>query len=77
MVWGSRSNSSTVDEAVQPCASSSMAYHLLSLPKGPFPGRWRQNHPAAQGLGIHLPLFQKPVHLPHAHHQPLATPKTS
>ena len=27
MVWGSRSNASAVDEAVQPCASSSMAYH--------------------------------------------------
>ena len=26
---------------------------------------------------IHLPLFEKPVYLPHPHHQPLAASKTS
>ena len=77
MVCGSRSNTSAVAAAVQPWASSQMAFQPLSLPKGPFPGRWRQNHPATQGLSIHLPLFQKPVHLSQAHHQPPANRKTS
>ena len=39
------------------------------VPTLPLPGRGRQNHPPAQILDFHLPLFQKPLYLPHAHHQ--------
>ena len=41
------------------------------MPAFPFPGCGSQNHPPVQILGIHLPLFEKPVYLPHTHHQPL------
>ena len=42
----------------------------------PLPGCGSQNHPPPQVLDSHLPLFQRPVYLPHAHHQPLPTPNS-
>ena len=38
----------------------------------PLPGRRRHNHPPAQIPGFHLPLFEKPLYLPHTHHPPLS-----
>ena len=51
-----------------------MACHLLSLPKGPLPGRRRRNKPPVQVPGIHPPLFEKPLYLSHTHHQPIPDP---
>ena len=73
IVCGSRSSASAVAAALKPWASSSMAYHRSRSP----PGRQRQYHPPPQVLHSHLPLFQRPVYLSHAHHQPPATPETS
>ena len=47
------------------------------VPPFPLPGRGSQNHPPPQVLDSHLPLFQRPVYLPHAHHQPRAISETS
>ena len=44
------------------------------VPPFPFPGRRRQDRPPPQVLGSHPPLFQRPVYLPHAHHQPPQLP---
>ena len=46
------------------------------LPPLPLPGCGRQNHPPPQVLDSHLPLFQRPVYLPHPHHQPFAISET-
>ena len=35
------------------------------------------HYPPPQVLDSHLPLFQRPIYLPHAHHQPLAISETS
>ena len=40
------------------------------VPPLPLPGRRRQGHPSTQILDFHLPLFQRPIYLPHAHHLP-------
>ena len=45
------------------------------VPAFPLPGRGRQNHTSVHILGIHLPLFEKPVRLPHSHHQPPQLPR--
>ena len=39
----------------------------------PLPGRRRHNHPPSQIPGFHLPLFEKPLYLPHTHHRPPST----
>ena len=44
------------------------------VPSFTFPGCRRQNKPPVQIPGIHLPLFEKPVNLPHTHHHPLPNP---
>ena len=41
------------------------------VPSFPLPGGRCQNKPPVQIPDIHLPLFEKPVYLPHTHHQPL------
>ena len=74
MVCGSRSKASAVPDAVQPWASSQIACHLQSLSRGPLPGRGRQNKSPVKIPGIHLPLFEKPVYLPHSYHHPLPDP---
>ena len=47
------------------------------VPPFPLPGCGSQNHTPPQVLDSHLPLFQRPVYLPHVHHQPLAISETS
>ena len=42
----------------------------------PLPWRRRQDHPSTQILDFHLSLFQRPVYLPHADHQPSPNPCT-
>ena len=49
----------------------------LPPPPLPLPGCGRQNHPPPQVLDSPLPLFQRPVYLPHPHHQPFAISETS
>ncbi len=77
LLCGSRPRACAVPEAVHLWARSQMACHLLSLSKGPLPGRGCQNKPPPQVLDSHLPLFEKPVYLPHPHHQPLAISEAS
>ena len=40
------------------------------VPPLPLPWRRCQDHPSTQILDFHLPLFQRPIYLPHAHHLP-------
>ena len=77
MVCGSRSSASATAEAVHPWASNQTACHLLSLPKGPLPRRWRQYHPPVHILHTHFPLLKQPLYPPHTHHQPLSPAKAN
>ena len=45
-----------------------------SVPASPLSGLGRQNRPPVQVPGIHVPLFQKPVHPSHSRHQPRPYP---
>ena len=76
MVCGSRSSASAV-ACCSPAVGQKpqMAYHHLSLSKGPFPGHRRQNQPQAPARHIHLPSFEKLVHIPHTHHHPSLVPR--
>ena len=56
--------------AVAACRQALSQQHD-GVPPLPLPGRRRQDLPPPQILDSHLPLFQRPVYLPHSHHQPL------
>ena len=71
--WGRRS------PPVRGCYTLLLAALTLcrSIPAGAGELALRQCCASGRSVYPHLPLFQRPVYLPHAHHQPLAIPVTS